>query len=177
MSGILRTARRGASVLPVVAGLLAMIPAGCSTKPGQPVANTRPVRGPIGEIHLFGVPVALDLDGRPGPDAIGVRLYANPSDRARGMPIKDGTIEVLMFDGTVGPESMDRVKPLRVWTFTALQLAPFVTETSLGTGYQLGLAWEDNRPRGNAVTVVARYRSASGAMMLSTASSISIDGK
>jgi hypothetical protein len=57
--------------------------------------------GAVSEVHLFGVPVALNLDGMPGPDGIGVRIYASGSTVARGVEIRQGVLEVLMFDGSV----------------------------------------------------------------------------
>ncbi len=161
----------------LLTGALALVCAGCTGGPRNQIITPKPARGPIGEIHLFGIPVALDLDGRPGTDGIGVRLYASPSDRARGMPIKEGRLEILMFEGAVEAAALGTATPLRTWTFEAGQLAQFQSETSLGTGYQLALRWEENRPKGKAVTVVARYRSPAGAVLLSTANSITVESK
>ncbi|MEN9676501.1 MAG: hypothetical protein RIS76_2397, partial [Verrucomicrobiota bacterium] len=48
---------------------------GCATGGGQSVS----------ELHLFGVPVALNLDPTPGPDGIGVRVYASDAGGAEGV--------------------------------------------------------------------------------------------
>ena len=132
-------------------------------------------RGPgaISEVHLFGVPVALNLDGAPGPDGIGVRIYASGPTVARGVEIRKGVLEVLMFDGSVDGGSVRGVTARKVWTLDAKDLKPLAAETSLGVGYQLALRWEGNRPRGNVVTVTARYRGPDGRELWSAANTIS----
>ena len=46
-----------------------LVATGCATGAG----GTRSVDS----LHVFTVPVALDLDGTPGPDAFGLTLYAS----------------------------------------------------------------------------------------------------
>ena len=131
-------------------------------------------RSEIGEIHLFGVPVALNLDSRPGPDGIGVRVFMTPAGRARGTEMREGRLDVLMFDGVVTAADFTRTPPLKVWSFNARQLAPVVGSSALGIGYQLALNWEQNRPHVTSVTVVARYHPPSGPDLFSTPNSISV---
>ncbi|MFZ4817535.1 MAG: hypothetical protein ACOYLU_02710, partial [Limisphaerales bacterium] len=47
-------------------------------------ANKRPKR-PSGilELHLLTMPVALNLDGAPGPDGVAVKLFANVGNAAK----------------------------------------------------------------------------------------------
>ncbi len=131
-------------------------------------------RGDIGEIHLFGVPVALNLDSKPGPDGIGVRVFMTPAGRARGTEMHEGRLDVLMFDGVVTETDFTRTPPLKVWSFTAQQLAPVVGSSALGIGYQLALNWGQSRPHVTSVTVVARYHPPSGPDLFSTPNSISV---
>ena len=84
----------------LVGALLAVLLAGCA-------GGGRGGGGAVAEVHLFGVPVALNLDGVPGPDGIGVRIYASGSGVARGIVVRSGVLEVLMFDGAV-PASRPR---------------------------------------------------------------------
>ena len=92
--------------------------------------------GRLTELHLFGVPVALNLGSKSGPDGIGLRLYASTTDVAKGIPIRDGVLEVLMFDGSVGEAYARSEKPLKIWSFTSSQLGAFAGTSSLGVGYQ-----------------------------------------
>lgn len=145
---------------------LALVP-GCSHGVGRG-------SGAVSEVHLFGVPVALNLDGRPGPDGIGVRIYASGSTVARGLEIRQGVLEVLMFDGAVDGGSVRGATPRKVWALDAKDLKPLAAETSLGVGYQLALRWEGSRPRSSVVTVAARYRGPDGREQWSAANTISV---
>ncbi len=70
--------------------LLALLP-GCALLGGSRAQ-------PIGEIHLFGLPTALAIPGSTLPGGIGVRIYASEAGGAHGLPIKQGRLEVLVFD-------------------------------------------------------------------------------
>lgn len=103
------------------------------------------------------MPVAIRLPGRPGPDAIAVRVFATSPRQAHGLPIRSGTLEILAFDGPLAPGKTPTPSPVATWTFTPDQLKPFAGESRLGTGYQLSLPWSGPSPRRTNVTVVARY--------------------
>lgn len=130
--------------------------------------------GRITELHLFGVPVALNLGSKSGPDGVGLRLYASAADVARGIPIRDGVLEILMFDGTVGEAYARSEKPLKTWTFTSGQLSAFAGTSSLGVGYQFPLRWGAEVPRQPVVTVIARHVAPNKWITWSTATTISI---
>lgn len=147
-----------------------MLCAGC----GGAGKAARGGRDAVADLHLFGVPVALDLDGVPGPDGIGVRIYASGPGVARGVAIRQGTLEVVLFEGVVDAGAIGKTQPLKVWSFDAAALKPLVAETSLGLGYQLALRWGAESPADNVVTVVARYRSPAGAVIYSTSNTISV---
>lgn len=148
------------------AGLLVALAVGCATNGGG--------GGDVSEVHLFGVPVALNLDGSPGPDAVGVRIYASGSGIARGVIIRRGVLEVLMFDGAVGQTEVKSRQPLKVWSFGPDALKPLAAGTSLGIGYQLALPWGKDSPRTTVVTVTARYRGPGGMELWSGANTISV---
>ena len=142
--------------------------AGCtSEEPRRERPVVRPGPDRIEELHLFGLPVALELDGRPGPDGIGVRLYASARGTARGLAIRRGTLDVLMFEGAVDPELLRTTPPHEVWSFPATDLQAMSARTSLGVGYQLALRWAKRPPRSGAVTVMARYLSPDGQVLYS----------
>ena len=70
---------------------------------------TIPSSSDISQVHLFGLPVAVNMDQRPGPDGISVRVFASAPDKARGLPVRSGTLEILAFDGPLPPG-----KPLQI---------------------------------------------------------------
>ena len=142
---------------------------GCATRTHRPSPRGRSA---IEEVHLFGVPVALHLDGRPVPDAVGVRVYASNNGRAHGLAIARGRLEIVMFDGVFDPPATPVPQPLKIWSFGPRELVPFAAETSLGTGYQLALRWGNDRPTGTAVTVLARYTTPDGTAFESSTTSI-----
>lgn len=127
----------------------------------------------IDEIHLFGVPVALNLDGAPGPDGIGAIIYASNRKNARGLPITAGTLELIIFDGAFQGPELGKLTPIKTQSFTPEQLKQFATERSIGTGYQLPVRW-DTKPASNRVTVIARYISPKNKMIYSSPSSASL---
>lgn len=165
MSWSFRRFRRALSGLVLLAGLVA----GCATGRRGGVA--------VSELHLFGVPVALDLDGRPGPDGLGVRIYASAPGVARGIALRQGVLDVLMFEGALGAGELRVTPPRRVWSFEPASLKPFAAETSLGIGYQLALRWDQAGPRTATVTVIARYRAPDGVELWSTANTVSVTAK
>ena len=173
--GLRRAGPRAVEPLPLVLGLALAIGlfAGCSSV-SSPSRASRTRGGSVGELHLFGVPVALNLDGRPGPDTLGLRIYASATGAARGIPIRQGQLEVLMFDGTVTGAALRETAPLKLWTLDAAALKALTSETSLGTGYQLALAWGEQRPRGQVVTVIARLRVPGRPDLYSSPSTISV---
>jgi hypothetical protein len=138
--------------------------AGCSTFSGGG-------SGEITELHLFGLPMTLNLDGKPGADGFAVRIYANKSGGAKGASITSGTLEILMFDGVVGAADLQNQPPQQTWKFTARQLSRSEETTSLGRGYKFALRW-DQMPKRNHITVIARYVPAKGPPIYSSSSTI-----
>lgn len=130
------------------------------------------VGGAPQEIHLYGVPVTLNLDDKPGPDGFAVRLYASRSDRARGLAVNSGAIEILAFDGIANDGFSER-QPLKTWRFTTKELPAHEAQTSLGMGYRFVLRWEENKPTRDHITVLARYVPDSGRPVFSAPSAIS----
>jgi hypothetical protein len=132
-------------------------------------ANKRPKR-PSGilELHLLTMPVALNLDGAPGPDGVAVKLFANVGNAAKPAPIRSGEIEILLFDGLLTDNNVPTLKPAHTWTFTAKELKEFETQAMVGTGYQLTLRWGSFRPKSDRVSIIARHPMGDGRYLYST---------
>lgn len=162
---------RGRALI-AAASASALILSVLSTLPGCATSGRGGGRGGIAEVHLFAAPTALNLDFQPGPDSIGVRLYVSSAAAARGIPIKQGTLEVLMFDGSVSESVLRSGSARKTWTFTPANLPAFASETSLGVGYQLALNWDKSPPKEPVVTVVARYRNPAGREIYSASNTI-----
>ena len=148
----------------IIAALGLALATGCATK-GR-------VSGTPQEIHLYGVPVTLNLDDKPGPDGFAVRVYASRAERARGIAVSSGAIEILAFDG-VANDSFSEREPLKIWRFTTKELPAHEAQTSLGMGYRFVLRWDQNKPARDHITVLARYVPKSGRPVYSAPSAIS----
>jgi hypothetical protein len=150
-----------------------LLSAGCSLMLAGCLTGDGPVQE-IDEVHLFGLPVAINLDNVAGPDAFSVRVFVSKSELAKGIPIRKGTLEILLFDGALVPNQPLPANPLRAWSFSAQQLKGLANENRLGTGYEFTLPWAGTPPTRNRVTVLARYRPVSGPSVVSGPSSISL---
>jgi len=143
--------------------LLALL-GGCTTAPDAVIR----------EIHLFGVPVALDLDQNSGPDGFAVRVYASNGREATGVPIKNGRLEINLYDGGKAKINADSNKPIRVWTYDAQNLKTYAAKSSMGWGYRFAPAWGEARPTRDRFTVVVRYVAPTGEVISSSPSIISM---
>lgn len=148
--------------------MAALWAAGCATMSGS--------GGVVNEVHLFGLPVTVNLDGVPGADGFAVRVYANKNGDAKGSSIDSGILEVLMFDGVVRTDDLVANQPIQSWKFGPKQLANFKEKTSLGMSYRFALRWQKAPTRGH-ITVVARYVSPKGELVYSAPSTISSASK
>ncbi len=151
--------------------LLAALPAlpGCKSTPLGTGSN-------IVQLNLITVPVALNLDGLPGPDGISIRVYASAKDNPKQVAIKKGTLEVILFDG---PFQRQGPPPsvLKQFTFAAedLRRAEFTAE--IGKGYQLALAWGTNVPTHRVISVAVRHTAPDGTIATSRPSSVTVLSK
>ncbi len=133
--------------------------------------------GPINQLHLLVTSVALNLDGKPGADGVGVRLYASRRGEAAALPITQGTLEILMFDGNVPLDEVPQHQPRHTWTYPADKLKPQIQETSVGISYRFAALWGGDQPKSERVTVVARYTGPSGHPIYSAPSSVPVSVK
>ena len=153
-----------------IVGALMFCLAGCTSTSGD---GTRFGKSDtIEELHLFGAPVALSFDRRTSPDGFGVRVFASSRSRAKGVAIRRGVLEILMFDGALGDADPRVVKPTRAWSFPAASLPANATTSALGLGYQFALRWEGAQPVQNCVTVMAKFTPPAGSSLYSAPSVI-----
>ena len=163
----------GARTLGLSLMLAASLGSGCSTgSSGGSVAGSTQKRSHrssgIVELHLLTMPVALNLDGVPGPDGVAVKLFANVGNATKPAAIRNGEIEIVLFDGLLDGNSNPLPKPAHIWTFTAKELKEFETQAMVGTGYQLTLRWGSFKPKSDRVSVIARHPIGEGRYLYST---------
>jgi hypothetical protein len=129
----------------------------------------------IVQLHLINVPVALDLDNLPGADGVSVKVYATARGNPKPVPIREGTLELLLFDGPFRRQ-FEPPPVLKQFTFSAEQLREAEFTAKIGTGYQFALRWGTNLPTQRVMSVGARYTLA-GAQILSRPSSVTVLAK
>lgn len=156
------------SIALLLAWLAAVLQVGCGSLGSAPGAND------IRELHLFGVPVAINLDPIPGPDGFAIRVFAGNGRAASGQRIEHGKLEILLFDGGLTEAERHTAEPLRTWEYTAAKLKAYVAKSSIGWGYRFAPQWGENRPTQDRITVIVRYVSPSGTVVSSSPSVISM---
>src|SRR6185503_13510966 len=80
----------------------------------------------IDQLHLLVTSVALNVDDKPGPDGVGVRIYASRRERAEALPIASGTLDILMFDGNLPLDQLQSAQPRHTWSYPAEKLKPYI---------------------------------------------------
>lgn len=128
--------------------------------------------GSIHELHLLVLPGVVKFDQAGATNGFAVRVFASDRSRAKGISIRSGTLEILGYEGNPYETNPRNMTPAQIWSYPAASLPPFAISTSLGTGYDLTLPWQGQRPTNNRLTLVARHRPASGAALLSAPSVI-----
>ena len=150
---------------------------GCASpkqKNPSPHANSE---GPVDQLNMLAIPVALNFDQRPGPDGFVVKVYAGNRNRPRPVSILSGTLELLMYDGILKSPGLNTAKPRRTWKYTSEELQAHVLKSSIGICYQLAPQWGETKPLGEKISVVAHYTSPEGLSLYSAASVISVMAK
>lgn len=153
-----------------------LLSSGCVSENKQikPATQRTSAEGPIVELNLLAAPMALNMDESPGPDGFLVKVYANDRKHPKPVPIEEGKLEILMFDGSPGLSGNELAKPLRVWTLTVGDLKPYEIRTSIGAGYELIPKWGEAKPTSGRFTIIVRYISPGGGIVNSAPSIISM---
>lgn len=160
---------------PVIAALLTLLSGCASSNSGSPSSERR--EGPVPTVehlHLLLTSVALDTDGKPGPDGFGARLYASNRKATEAPAITRGRIELLMFDGALPAAELAAARPLTSWTFDAVELKNRVQKTSIGVSYRFALTWGKHIPAKPNITIQARYYPEKGEPVVSGPGTIPI---
>lgn len=133
--------------------------AGCSTSkpPAKPAPVAAATAAQVDELNLVTMPVAVNLESRPGVDGIAVKVYAVDVRRPKTQPIQSGVLEILMFDGLVRESFQETNRCRHLWSYPASELPAYAFTSTVGTGYAFPLGWGKDRPREDKITVVARY--------------------
>lgn len=145
---------------------------GCSSPGGKPLIPAA-TSGELLELNVLTAPVGLDIDGRPGIDGFSVKVFANNASNPKPVPIRSGTLEILMFDGTLFGRT-NLPPALRTWMFTSEQLRLYEFTARIGTGYEFLLAWGENVPTRRIISVGARYTAPDGHVLTSSLSSVTV---
>ena len=142
---------------------------GCANrKTGSPAAETT-----IDKLNLLAAPMALNLDGLPGSDSIAVKIYAGNGRNPKPVPITDGTLDLLAFEGLF-TASTNAPQPFKTWTFTAAELRRLQFKASIGIGYEITASFIGLKPKSDRLTVLARYRPDPARAIYSSPSTISL---
>jgi len=145
--------------------------AGCSSTNKRPVAAPAPTT--IDKLNLLAAPMALNLDGMPGPDAVLVKIYAGNARNPKPIAITSGTVDLLAFEGLLGT-STNVPTPFKTWTFTTSELRRMQFKSSIGVGYQITASFIGQKPKSDKLTVLARYRPDPSHAIYSSPSTISV---
>ena len=122
----------------------------------------------VRDLHLLGVPVAVSLERSRTPNGFAVRVYASNGKEAKGISIRNGKLELVLYDGALSDAERASATPLRTWSFDARQLREFGGNSAVGWGYRFALPWGEAKPTGERFAVVARYVAPSGAIVSSS---------
>lgn len=143
--------RRAAWVIILLAGAVS----GACEPGSQPV-------GPVDQLTMFVSNTPVFLDAAPGPDGVRVNaLYFFQASRPEPVQVS-GALELLLFDGVVTLSTAQNQPPLHTWRFGGTELPAYLAKDRLGWRYRFVLPWGDTVPRGDKVTVVARYQPSGG---------------
>ena len=151
--------------------LVVLLMTGCSvpekttSKPAS--AKVSSVNNDIRELNLLSMPMALNLDSKPGADGIAVKVFANDATNPKTVPIMKGKLEIFMYDGVVGFDATNIPPPLHIWSYEPSELRAFAFKKTIGTGYDILLVWGQDTPRKNQVTLSARLSDGKGGFIYS----------
>ncbi len=127
---------------------------------GQPGAtNVSTVVAPsprVDKIELEMAPYAVNLDNRPGPDGVEVKVRLYNLDQPLAFGLQQGAIEFLLFEGRVKDEDIAEVEPFYSWHFSAADFQAARRNTLVGTQHAIVLNWSGQTPRGTTLTLAAR---------------------
>ena len=150
---------------------------GCqSSAPNSEQKRTIAVKtetGPVHSIRLLTSPVLFNLDEQPGPDGLKARIYALRNLTPKAVPISEGILEVIIYDGDSNRKQKDT--PRQVWSYSGAVLDRQMIQTSIGYGYDFTLIIDKTTPLPSKLSVMARLTQNDGASISAKPVSISIE--
>ena len=148
---------------------------GCRTEiTGRPKAKAfNPGKGPVNSIRLFTLPMLFNLDGEPGPDAFKARVYAIRDSAPKPVPITDGTLEIIFYDGVSNRNQ--QVSPRQSWSFSGADLDRYRIQTSIGFQYDFTLEIDKSKPLPSKVSIGAKFTLPDGTSIFARPVSISVE--
>ena len=152
---------------------LLLLLVGCSHTEKRPAPVSASAPANVEKLNLLAAPIALNLDGLPGPDAVLVKVYAGNARNPKPVPITSGTLDLLAFEGLLS-KSTNVPSPFKVWTFTASELRRMQFKASIGIGYEITGSFIGLKPKADKLTVLARYRPDPEHAIYSSPSTISL---
>jgi len=75
------------------------------------------------------------MDAIPGQDGVALKVFAGNSARAKPLPLRQGKLEVLLFDGLLKSASGEQSQPLKIWQFSMEDLRRHEFTSTIGVGY------------------------------------------
>ena len=120
------------------------------------------------------MPMALNFDNVPGVDGVAIKVYAVNRSEPKTIPLRQGRLEIDLFDGILqGDESRTNVA-LKTWTFEPPELRGVEFKTPVGIGYSFTLRWGESVPRHSKVTLIGRYVSPEAQTIYSAPNAIAV---
>lgn len=136
-----------------------------SVKPGMPSVAT-PTAGPVAptvnplprvdKMELESFPSAVNLDEKPGPDGVTLKLRLYSLDTPLAFALTQGDMEIVLYEGSIREQEIGSAKPFHIWRFSAKQMSQSGRKSIVGWHYAMSLNWGDNVPTTSTVTLVAR---------------------
>ncbi len=103
------------------------------------------------------MPTAINFDTDPAPDGVRAQVFCYKNGQDQPVTIT-GTLQFIMFDGTLKKSATAGYPPLKTWSYDGRQLKPQLT-TYRVWGYNFDLLWDkSNQPKSGFVTLVAAYK-------------------
>jgi hypothetical protein len=155
---------------------LGLVPLGCGTSAASKAAPVRAVypSSSIDGLSLMTMPMPIHVNSQISADGLALKIYASSPGKPKAQPIREGDLDVLMFDGIVNAFPSGTATCRHLWTFSARQLETLQSSTTVGTAYDFALSWGNDVPIGNQITLFARYRPPQGRPVVSAPSYLAL---
>ncbi len=151
-----------------LAGLVVL--SGCGTdRPGRSASAQHGKSGQpsVERISMLATPVAFGGGSTVGVNGVAAKIFAAAAEDKKTRPIREGTVDFLLFDGILKELPPGGAGGRHIWTFAAKELEPLKISTAIGAAYLFALAWGSDVPAGDTITLVARYHPLEGPVIYS----------